>query len=64
MSLKGIRDAVKSSVDDISGLRVYDTVPDQIQELPACWVKPNTGSYNDTFSDGMTHNFELTILVA
>ena len=64
MSLKGIRDAVQTSLDNISGLRVYDTVPDQIQELPAVWVKPNSGNYNDTFSDGMTHEFECTILVA
>lgn len=64
MSLKGIRDAVQTSLDNISNLRVYDTVPDQIQELPACWVKPNAGSYNDTFTSGMTHDFEVTILVA
>jgi hypothetical protein len=64
MSLKGIRDAVQTSLDNISGLRVYDTVPDQIQELPACWVKPSSATYNDTFADSMTHNFECTILVA
>ena len=64
MSLKGIRDAVQTSLDNISGLRVYDTVPDQIQELPAAWVKPNSGTYNDTFTSGMTHEFECTLLVA
>ena len=64
MSLKGIRDAVQTSLDNISGLRVYDTVPDQIQELPAAWVKPNSGTYNYTFTSGMTHEFECTLLVA
>ena len=64
MSLKGIRDAVQSSIDDISGLRVYDTVPDNINEFPACWVLPRNGSYTDTFTTAMTHNLEVTLLVA
>lgn len=64
MSLKGIRDAVQSSVDDISGLRVYDTVPDSINEFPACWVLPRSGNYLDAMSTAMTHNMEVTLLVA
>ena len=64
MSLKGIRDAVQTSIDNISGLRVYDTVPDTIRELPACWVLPIGGTYNDTFNSGMTHEFETTVLIA
>ena len=64
MSLKGIRDAVQSSVDDISGLWVYDTVPDSINELPACWIIPSNGFYSDTFGNSMTHNLELTLLIA
>ena len=64
MSLKGIRDAVQTSLDNISGLRVYDTVPDTIRELPACWVLPIGGTYNDTMNNGMTHEFETTVLIA
>ena len=64
MSLKGIRDAVQTSIDNVSGLRVYDTVPDQLRELPACWIVPTAGTYNETFSNGMTHEFEVTVLVA
>ena len=64
MSSKGIRDAVQSSVDDITSLRVYDTVPDSINEFPACWVLPRSGSYLDAMSTAMTHNMELTLLVA
>ncbi len=64
MSLKGIRDAVQTSLDNISGLRVYDTVPDSIREIPACWILPTSGTYNETMADGMTHSFEVTLLVA
>ena len=64
MSLKGIRDAVATSIDDISGLRIYDTVPDAINEFPAAWVLPKSGVYNDAFSTAMTHNLEITLLVA
>ena len=64
MSLKGIRDTVQTSLDNISNLRIYDTVPDSIRELPACWILPTSGTYNDTMANGMTHNFEITLLVA
>ena len=64
MSLKGIRDAVPTSIYNISGLRVYDTVPATIRELPACWILPIGGAYNDTMGNGMTHEFEVTVLIA
>ena len=63
MSMSGIRDAVKTALETISGLRVYDTVPDVV-EVPCAWVLPRSGNYHATFSSAvMNHQLEVTLLV-
>ena len=64
MTLKGIRDALQTGLETISGLRVHDTVPEGIMEVPCAWVTPVSGIYPRTFtSPSMDHQLEVTILV-
>lgn len=63
MSIAGIRDAIKTGLSTISGLRAFDTVPDSINELPAAWVLPISGAYDLTAGSTMVMQFEVTLLV-
>lgn len=63
MTVAGIRDAIKTALETISGLRVYDTVPDSIGELPAAWVLPTGGTYDFDVGGDMEHRFEIVLLV-
>ena len=64
MSLSGIRDAIKTALETISGLNAYDTVPDVI-DPPCAWVLPKAGDYHKTFSSvTLDHHFEVTVLLS
>jgi hypothetical protein len=63
MSLAGIRDAIKTALETISSLRVYDTAPESIGELPAAYILPVSGSYDFDAGGHMTHRFEIVLLV-
>ena len=64
MTLKGIRDALQTALETVSGLRVHDTVPEGIMEVPCAWITPRSGTYPRTFtSAAMDHQLEVTVLV-
>lgn len=50
-SLGAIRDAIKTTLESIEGLRVYDTVPDQVN-LPAVLVLPVEANFDKAFNRG------------
>lgn len=63
-TLTAIRDAIKTTLEaNITGLWVYDTVPDAVQ-LPCVIVKPTTGNFAQTFGRGTdSWSFDLEVLV-
>lgn len=63
MTVAGIRDAIQAALQTISGLRVYDTVPASVGELPAAWVVPIGGTYDFDVGGDMEHRFEIILLV-
>ena len=63
MSLVGIRDAIKTALATITGLRTYDTAPESIGELPAAYIVPLGGSYDYDVGGNMEHHFEVVLLV-
>lgn len=64
MSIKGIRDNIKTALVVIPGLRVYDTVPD-VLEVPCAFVKPMAGEYDMAGSASIWQpRFEITLLVS
>lgn len=64
MSIAGIRDALKSTLGNVSALKhVYDTAPEAVNELPAAIILPVSGVYDDSRGN-MEHRFQLTVLVA
>jgi len=64
MSVSGIRDNIKTALEAISGLRAYDTVPDNL-EVPCVFIRPNYGSYDEVASAAVwIPRFEVTLLVA
>lgn len=61
-SLQAIRDAIKATVDaNISGLRVYDTVPDQVAP-PALLVLPVESDFAVAFGRG-TDTYQIDLFV-
>lgn len=60
--IKAIRDALKTRLATVSGLRPYDIVPDTVA-LPAAVVMPNPGEFsNDVTMDGCI-DLEFVVLV-
>ena len=57
MSLESIRSSIVSSLEGISGLRVYDHVPDGMQEFPAVAVRLYGANYADA-----TFTFRLLLV--
>ncbi|MDP2731073.1 MAG: hypothetical protein Q8O55_11425 [Dehalococcoidales bacterium] len=50
MSISALRDTLKTGLETISGLKVYDTVPDAIGQLPAFFMLPKSGDYDQAAS--------------
>src|SRR5690242_1564828 len=63
-TLKAIRDAVKTTLEaNVTGLTVYDTVPDATN-LPAACVVPDTADFAVSMARGTdTWEFDLYVLV-
>ncbi len=59
MSLASIRSAIVAGLGGISGLRVYDHMPDSVNEFPAVVVRLWGASYTDS-----TYTFRLLVLAA
>ena len=57
MSLASIRSSIVSSLEGISGLRVYDHVPDTMHEFPAVAVRLHAANYTDA-----TFTFRLLLV--
>ena len=61
-SFSTIRSAIKTTLaDNISGLRVYDTIDDMIN-VPACVVVPNSIDFNEAMARG-TDKYDFDVLV-
>ena len=64
MSLTGIKAALVTALKTISGLTVYDHVPESINEKPpVAWVMPRSGEYNLDPGGNMYQLFEVVLLV-
>ncbi len=65
MSVLGIRDAIKTALETITGLTAYDNVPETIPSdgFPLAMVYPLKGTFHEDFSGQMGHEFEITLLV-
>lgn len=61
-SFSTIRSAIKTTLaDNISGLRVYDTIDDMIN-VPACVVVPTSIDFNEAMARG-TDKYDFDVLV-
>ena len=59
-----IRDGLKTTISNISGLRVYDTVPDQAINFPVCLFIPTAIEFDLAMQRGTDrYEFELTVAV-
>ena len=59
-----IRDGLKTTISNISGLRVYDTVPDQAINFPVCLFIPTAIEFDLAMGRGTDrYEFELTVAV-
>ena len=59
-----IRDGWKTTISNISGLRVYDTVPDQAINVPVCLFIPTSIEFDLAMQRGTDrYEFELTVAV-
>ena len=63
-SFSTIRSAIKTTLaDNISGLRVYDTIDDMIN-VPACVVVPTSIDFNEAMARGTDkYDFEVLVVV-
>jgi hypothetical protein len=62
-----IRDALQSRLQSINGLRVYDTWPNQIAELPCAIIQPSGSEYEQTFGNSpsaVVHRFAVQLYVS
>lgn len=66
MTLAAVRGALAIQLDTIAGLRIYDTPPDSVQELPAAIVTfgPNTATYALTLgAEDVRFTFQVLLLL-
>lgn len=62
--LAAIRDGVKTSLQAIEGLRVYDTIPTADLAVPAAVVQPVRIRYQEAFKGGLVEaHMRITLLV-
>ena len=64
MTLATIRTGLKTRLETISGLRVFERPPDSINQLPTAFILPLSGNYNYAMNTGIEYNFEITVLVS
>jgi len=65
MSVSGIRRAIAEALEAVSGLRIYQTAPESVNELPAAYILPRIGTYDFTMGGAsMVHQFEVIVLVS
>lgn len=62
MSISGLRIAIKTGLETISGLKAFSTVPDSIGQLPAAYVVPKTGTY-DQAASGKVYQLGLEVVL-
>lgn len=63
MSLAGIKAAIVTALDTISGLRAYDQAPESVNDLPCAYVLPKSGAFHFDAGNNMTHELEIILLV-
>ena len=64
MSLTGIKSAICTALDTISGLRVYTQAPESVHEPPCVYVLPKSGAFHYDAGNNMTHELEVVLLIA
>jgi len=64
MTLATTRTGLKTRLETINKLKVFDRAPDSINQLPAAVIVPISGSYNYAMNMGILYEFEVTVLVS
>lgn len=62
MNLQTVRQNLAAALENVNGLRVYDTVPTQISP-PAAVVILSDGTYDNDFNSAITANYVALILL-
>lgn len=63
-NVAGIKAAICTALRTVTTLkRVYDQVPENINETPCAYVLPRSGQYHIDCGSNMLHDFEVVILV-
>jgi len=63
-TMSEIRDGLKTTIGTISGLRVYDVVPDQAINFPVCLFIPTSIEFDLAMQRGTDrYEFEMTVAV-
>ena len=63
-SLSSIRDNLKSTIENISGLRVYDTIPD-IVNPPGVIISPDRIEFSKSMQRGYDeYEFDVLVVVS
>lgn len=64
-TLTTILSAFKTRLETISGLKAYDTLPGNVNQLPAALVEWEETDYHQAMVDGLvSHTFKVRVLVA
>ncbi len=60
----GIKAAICTALRTVTTLRrVYDQLPENINETPCAYVLPKSGQFHKDAGGNMIHNFEVTVFV-
>lgn len=63
MSISSIRAALKTGLQQIEGLHVYDKVPEKIEQFPACVITPKRGDYDLQSTTSFAPELIVTLLI-
>lgn len=64
MSISSIRTALKTELNKISGMHVYEKVPEKIEQFPACIISPKKGDYNQQSTESFAITMTVTLLIS
>jgi hypothetical protein len=64
VDISAIRAALKTALDNVTGLTAYTYWPAGCSELPAAMPVPGPTTYGETFDDQGSVNFEVHLLAA
>jgi len=62
MNLASVRAGIKTALQGVSDLRIYEWIPSQLSP-PAAVVSLGTGQYDADFNDGMSVNYGVLVML-